>query len=122
MIDIHKYDKNNIFSKILNKELPSTPIYEDDYVYAFEDINPQAPVHVLIIPKGKFCSLKDFSSKADDVTILKVFKSIDKIANELNLHEGYRVISNIGETGGQEVPHFHIHLLAGKRLGRLISV
>ncbi len=121
MIDIDKYDDNNIFSKILNREIPSTPIFEDEHVYAFEDINPQAPVHILIIPKKKFCSLRDFTSKADDLTFLAVMRSIDKIANKLNLEDGYRVISNIGKIGGQEVPHFHIHLLGGKNLGKILG-
>tara|TARA_B100000963_G_C22354486_1_gene548813 strand:+ start:36 stop:401 length:366 start_codon:yes stop_codon:yes gene_type:complete len=121
MIDISNYDENNIFAKILKKKVPSKKIYEDDKVYAFEDINPQAPIHVLIIPKAKFCSFNDFCLKANNETICSVIKSIEKIANTLKLNNGYRIISNIGKEGGQEVPHLHFHLLGGKQLGKIID-
>ena len=121
MIDIDKYDDNNIFSKILNREIPSTPIFEDEHVYAFEDINPQAPIHILIIPKKPFCSFIDFSKKADEKLIAGFFKSITKITELLNLKDGYRLITNVGNYGCQEVPHLHFHLLSGKNIGRIVS-
>ena len=121
MIDIKKYNQDNIFSKILKKEIPSKCIFEDDFVYAFEDINPQAPVHILIIPKKSFCSLDDFSSQADEMTIFSFIRSISRIAKLVNLENGYRIISNIGFDGGQEVPHFHVHLIGGKKLGAIVS-
>ncbi len=121
MIDITNYNDDNIFSKIIKRQVPSEKIFEDDEVYAFKDINPQAPIHVLIIPKKKFCSLNDFCIKADDKTISHLMRSIQKVANILKLENGYRVISNIGEMGGQEVPHLHFHLLSGKPLGKLVG-
>ncbi len=121
MIDIQNYNNNNIFAKILRNEIPSKKVFENDDVYAFEDINPQAPVHVVIIPKKEFCSLNDFSSNASDETIIAMMRSIKKIADILELNNGYRIISNVGQVGGQEVPHFHIHILGGASLGRIIS-
>ncbi len=121
MIDITKYNKNNVFGKILRKEIPSDPVYETDEIYAFNDINPQAPVHVVIIPKKEFCSFDDFSRHSGEKTILEMVRSIAIIADVLKLKNGYRVISNIGYFGGQEVPHFHIHLLGGKKLGRIVG-
>ena len=121
MINIKKYDDNNIFAKILRKEIHSECIFEDDDIYAFKDINPQAPIHVLIIPKQKFCSFDDFCSKAEEKTIFSFFRSIKQVAEILDLKEGYRIISNIGDQGGQEVPHFHIHLIAGKKLGSIVN-
>ncbi len=110
-----------MFAKILRKELPSRAVYENEEIYAFKDVNPQAPIHVIIIPKKNFCSLDDFSSSASDETILSMIKSIKKIAEILELEDGYRIISNIGHYGGQEVPHFHFHLLGGKKLGNILS-
>jgi len=121
MIDIHNYDHNNIFAKILRNQIPSKKVFENDAVYAFKDINPQAPVHVVIIPKKEFCSLNDFSSNASDETIITLIRSIRKIAEILKLNDGYRIISNVGKTGGQEVPHFHIHMLGGMQLGKIIG-
>ena len=121
MIDIKNYNKDNVFGKILRKEIPSDPVYETDEVYAFKDINPQAPIHVVIIPKKEYCSFDDFSRNSRDKTILAMIRSISNIADILNLKEGYRIISNIGDFGGQEVPHFHIHILGGKKLGKIIS-
>ena len=99
MIDIKKYNQDNIFSKILKKEIPSKCIFEDEFVYAFEDINPQAPIHILIIPKKSFCSLDDFSSQADELTIFSFMRSISRIAKMVNIINGYRIISNIGFDG-----------------------
>ena len=105
----------------MRKEIPSDPVYETDEIYAFNDINPQAPVHVVIIPKKEFCSFDDFSRHSGEKTILEMVRSIAIIADVLKLKNGYRVISNIGYFGGQEVPHFHIHLLGGKKLGRIVA-
>ena len=121
MIDIANYNKNNIFGKILRKEIPSDPVYETEEIYAFKDINPQAPIHVVIIPKKEFCSFDDFSKNSCEKTILEMVRSIAIIADVLKLKNGYRIISNIGDFGGQEVPHFHIHMLGGKKLGRIIA-
>ena len=88
---------------------------------AFYDINPQAPIHVLVIPKKKYCSFTDFMKENDDESILQVMKAIQKIAEELDLKSGYRIICNVGNDGGQEVPHVHFHLLSGKNLGKIIS-
>ena len=121
MIDIDNYNDNNIFAKILRNQIPSKKVFENDAVYAFKDINPQAPVHVVIIPKKEFCSLNDFSSNASDETIIAMMRSIRKIAEILKLNDGYRIISNVGKTGGQEVPHFHIHMLGGMQLGKIIG-
>ena len=121
MIDIKNYNKDNVFGKILRKEIPSSPVYETEEIYAFKDINPQAPIHVVIIPKKEFCSFDDFSRSSGEKTILAMIRSIAIIADTLELKNGYRVISNIGDFGGQEVPHFHIHLLGGKRLGRIVT-
>ena len=122
MIDIKNYNKDNVFVKILRKEIPSDPVYETEEVYAFKDITPQAPIHVIIIPKREFCSLDDFSRSSGEKTILAMIRSIAIIADVLNLKRGYRIISNIGDFGGQEVPHFHIHILGGKRLGKIIAL
>ena len=121
MINIKNYNKDNVFGKILRKEIPSDPVYETEEIYAFKDINPQAPIHVVIIPKKEFCSLDDFSRSSEEKTILAMIRSIAIIADILKLKEGYRIISNIGDFGGQEVPLFHIHILGGKRLGKIIS-
>ena len=121
MIDIENYNVNNIFAKILRKELPSKKVYEDKYTFAFEDISPQAPVHILIIPKKSFCSFDDFIQKADDVFILGFIKSIKQIKESLNIKNGYRLITNVGLDGGQEVPHLHFHLLSGDFSKKLVS-
>jgi diadenosine tetraphosphate (Ap4A) HIT family hydrolase len=110
------YDEQNIFAKILRGELSCKKIYEDDKVLAFEDIAPQAPIHILIIPKNKYISFEEFVSEADNNEITHFFKIIAKIANDNNLENGYRLITNKGYNGGQIVPHFHVHLLGGKKL------
>ena len=121
MIDITNYDNDNIFAKILRQEIPSKKVFENKYVYAFEDINPQAPIHILVIPKKCFCSFEDFSKKADSNFIYEFIKSIDLIAEKLELNDGYRLITNIGKHGGQEVPHSHFHLLSGRPIGKMVS-
>ena len=121
MIDIRNYNNENIFAKILRQEIPSKKIFENEYAYAFKDINPQAPIHVLIIPKKPFCSFADFSEKADEKFIFQFIRSINLIVKKLELKEGYRLITNIGKHGGQEVPHLHFHLLSGKPIGKMVS-
>mgnify|MGYP001185648466 CR=1 FL=1 len=120
MIDIKNYDNKNIFAKILNSEIPSEKVYEDEKIYAFKDINPQAPFHILVIPKQAFCSFDDFLTKAEDRVIINFFKTIKKIIDQENLDNGYRLITNVGNLGGQEVPHLHFHILSGKHLGKLV--
>ena len=121
MIDITNYNDDNIFAKILRQEIPSKKIFENQHVYAFEDISPQAPVHILIIPKMPFCSFNDFAKKADGKFMYEFIKSINLIVQKLELKEGYRLITNVGKYGGQEVPHLHFHLLSGKQIGRMVS-
>ena len=121
MIDITNYNNDNIFAKILRNEIPSKKVFENDVVYAFEDINPQAPIHILVIPKKPFCSFTDFSKKADEKFMSEFIRSINLIAEKLDIKEGYRLITNIGKYGGQEVPHLHFHLLSGKKIGKMVS-
>lgn len=116
------YDDDNIFAKILRGEIPNTTVYEDDHVLAFDDINPQAPVHVMVIPKGKYVSMTDFTESASDAEITALNRAVLKVVDAKNLKDaGYRVISNIGEDGGQEIPHLHLHVLGGRPLGSLLS-
>ncbi|WP_025885533.1 histidine triad nucleotide-binding protein [Asaia prunellae] len=111
------YDPENIFAKILRREVPVQIIYEDEYTLAFPDIAPQAPVHVLIIPKGPYVSSADFGAVAKDAEIAGLARAITKVAEQLKLSgSGYRLISNTGPDAGQEVPHYHVHLLAGEKL------
>ncbi len=111
------YDKNNIFAKILRSEIPCNKVYEDDFSLFFNDINPQAKIHILGIPKTECVDLSDFIENSDHKLISSFFNSINLVIKQLNIREsGYRVITNSGENGGQEVPHFHIHILAGERI------
>lgn len=121
MIDIENYDENNIFAKILKKEIPSHKVYEDEYTFAFKDISPQAPIHILIIPKKPFCSFNDLLEDTDDTFLLGFIKSIKKVREALKIKDGYRLITNVGAQGGQEVPHLHFHLLSGEFSKRLVS-
>ena len=121
MIDIENYDENNIFAKILKKEIPSHKVYEDEYTFAFKDISPQAPIHILIIPKKSFCSFDDLLEHTDDTFLLGFIKSIKKVRDALKIKDGYRLITNVGAQGGQEVPHLHFHLLSGEFSKRLVS-
>lgn len=120
MINIENYDNENIFSKILRNEIPCDKIFENEYCLAFKDINPQAPIHVLAIPKKLVCSYNDFIEKSDDESITYFFKAIREITKLLNLDDGYRLICNTGVNGGQEVPHLHFHILGKKRLKEII--
>ncbi len=116
------YDDNNIFARILRGEIPADKVYEDDYAVAFHDINPQAPVHVLVIPRGRYVSLDDFGEKASAEEIGGFFAAVAKVARMLGVVErGYRILANNGPDAHQEVPHFHVHLFAGRRLGPLIK-
>ena len=114
------YDKNNIFAKILRKEISCDKVYEDEVSLFFNDISPQANVHVLGIPKFHCTTFSDFLKNADNENITSFFKSVQLVINNLGIeNSGYRLITNSGEYGGQEVPHFHIHILAGEKIGRL---
>jgi len=114
------YDDNNIFAKILRNEIPCKKIYEDDFSLFFYDINPQAKIHILGIPKVPCEDFTDFVSNFDNKTISSFFLSINKVIKKFNIEEnGFRIISNSGKHGGQEVPHFHIHILAGEKIGSL---
>lgn len=116
------YDDENVFAKILRGEIPCTRVYEDDYALAFEDINPQAPIHVLVIPKGPYMSMDDFSEGATDAEITGFFRAVGIVAKQLNLSApGYRILANHGSDGMQEVPHFHVHLFGGKKLGPMLK-
>jgi histidine triad (HIT) family protein len=115
------YDKSNIFAKILRGEIPCKKIYEDEYVLAFEDIAPAAPVHVLVIPRGEYVSFHDFTAAASREEMLGFFAGVQKVAEQLGLPKnGYRIISNHGTAAGQAVPHFHVHILGGRDLGKLV--
>jgi diadenosine tetraphosphate (Ap4A) HIT family hydrolase len=116
-----EYDDNNIFARILRGEIPSKKVFENEWAYAFHDINPQAPTHVLVIPKGRYVSLADFSAKASDAEVAGFVRAVGRIARDLGLEEpGYRILANMGPDSGQEVPHFHVHLFAGRRLGHML--
>ena len=117
------YDDANIFARILRGEIPNKTVYEDEWVLAFHDINPQAPTHVLVIPKGRYVSFADFSSKASEAEIAGFTRAVGKIAQALGLEAaGYRVIANMGEHSGQEVAHFHVHIVGGRPLGRMVPL
>ena len=120
------YDKNNIFAKILRGEIPCKKIYEDDCVLAFHDINPQKKIHALVIPKGEYINLDDFSSKASEKEIVGLIKGLGTVAKKLGVSEvvkggGYRSLVNVGGDGGQEVPHLHFHILGGEKVGKMVS-
>ena len=115
------YDDANLFARVLRGELPSRKVYEDEWAFAFDDINPQAPVHVLVVPKGAYCSFADFSASASADEIAGFFRAVGAVARLLDLEApGYRMLANTGEHGGQEVAHFHIHIFGGRPLGRMI--
>jgi diadenosine tetraphosphate (Ap4A) HIT family hydrolase len=116
------YDENNIFAKIIRGEIPCNKAYEDDYALAFHDINPQTPTHVLVIPKGPYVSSDDFTEKASDAEIAGFMRAVGKVARDQGaVADGYRMLSNHGRDAHQEVPHFHVHIFAGKNLGRMIK-
>jgi diadenosine tetraphosphate (Ap4A) HIT family hydrolase len=115
------YDPNNIFARILRGEIPCKKVYENEHVLAFHDINPQAPTHVLVIPKGPYVSLADFSAKATTAEIAGFLRGVGEVARLLGLEEpGYRILANHGPHSHQEVPHFHVHIFGGRPLGRML--
>jgi diadenosine tetraphosphate (Ap4A) HIT family hydrolase len=116
------YDENNIFARILRDEIPSKRVYEDDQVLAFHDINPLAPTHILVIPKGRYVSWDDFSAKASDEEIAGFIRAVGKVARDAGLvAQGYRLLANSGSNAGQEVPHLHVHIFAGRPLGPMLT-
>jgi diadenosine tetraphosphate (Ap4A) HIT family hydrolase len=116
------YDDQNIFARILRGEIPNRTVYEDAFVLAFHDIAPQAPVHVLVIPKGAYVSAVDFAARASESEIAGFWRAVGTVAGILGLEQdGYRLLSNHGTHAGQEVPHFHVHVFGGGPLGRMIQ-
>lgn len=110
------YDRNNVFARILRGELPCKKVYEDEFALAFHDINPLAPVHVLVIPKGAYVSNVDFAATAPDAAVAGFWRAVGKVASALDLDaDGYRLVANSGADGGQIVFHFHVHIFAGRR-------
>ena len=115
------YDRNNVFARILRGELPCNKVYEDEYVLAFHDIRPQAPTHIVLIPKGEYVSVDDFSEKASAEELTAFVRAIGRIAREQGVGEnGYRILANHGAAAHQEVPHFHLHLFGGRDLGPML--
>jgi diadenosine tetraphosphate (Ap4A) HIT family hydrolase len=115
------YDSGNVFARILRGEIPCKKVYEDEHVLAFHDINPQAPVHILVVPKGAYVSFDDFSAKAPPEEIAAFVRAAGKIARDAGVAEtGYRILANHGRDGNQEVPHFHLHIFGGRHLGRMV--
>jgi histidine triad (HIT) family protein len=116
------YDDQNIFAKILRGEIPNKTVYQDEWALAFHDINPQAPVHVLVIPQGAYVSWDDFSTNGSDAEIAGFIRAVGQVARDLGLVEpGYRLLANIGFDSHQEVPHLHVHLFGGKPLGPMLT-
>ena len=119
------YDSSNIFAKILRGEIPCNKIYEDDFVLSFYDINPQKKIHALVIPKGKYIDLDDFSLKATPEEMVGLIKGINIVAKKLGIStevgKGYRALANISDDGGQEVPHLHFHLFGGEKVGKMVE-
>jgi len=120
-MNIEIYDTNNIFARILRGEIPCKKVFESEHALAFHDINPQAPVHVLVIPKGPYINFAEFTAKATEAEIVDFFKAAREVAAQLGLIEpGFRGLFNNGVNGHQEVPHFHLHLFGGKKLGPML--
>ena len=116
------YDDQNIFAKILRGEIPSTVVFENEFALAFNDISPQAPTHILVIPKGPYVSWDDFSARAPDAEILGFVRAVGEVARSAGLvAPGYRLLANNGLNSHQEVPHLHVHIFAGKQLGPLLA-
>jgi histidine triad (HIT) family protein len=122
-IDVNlPYDDQNVFAKILRGEIPNTTVYEDEWALAFHDINPQAPVHVLVIPKGAYVSWDDFSARGSDAEIAGFVRAVGRVARDLGLvAPGYRLLANTGLNSGQEVPHLHAHVFGGRAMGPMLS-
>ena len=116
------YDESNVFARILRGEIPSKRVYEDDFALAFHDINPHAPVHILVIPKGPYVSWDDFSERASAEEIAGFVRAIGEVARDEGLvAPGYRLLANVGANGGQEVPHLHVHIFGGRGLGPMLA-
>ena len=122
------YDKNNIFAKILRGEIPlkaDEKIYENEFILSFYDINPRKKIHALVIPKGEYTDLDDFSKRATEKEIVELIKGINVVAKKLGISvdggKGYRTLANIGKNGGQEVPHLHFHIFGGEKIGKMVS-
>ena len=116
------YDDGNIFARILRGEIPSQTVYEDEHALAFHDINPQAPVHILVIPKGAYVSWDDFSARAEAAEIAGFVRAVGHVAREAGLvAPGYRLLANAGSDSGQEVPHLHVHIFGGRGLGPMLA-
>jgi histidine triad (HIT) family protein len=115
------YDRNNVFARVLRGEIPCKKAYEDTHVLAFHDINPQSPTHILVIPKGEYVSLDDFSEKASAEEMAALVRALGHLAREQGVAEsGYRILANNGPAAHQEVPHFHVHLFGGRDLGGML--
>ena len=119
------YDKNNIFAKILRKEIPCKKIFENDHILSFHDIDPQKKIHALIIPKGEYIDLDDFNNRASDQEIVALSKAITEVSKILSIStdtgKGCRALTNLSEDGGQEVPHLHFHLFGGEKVGKMVE-
>ena len=119
------YDRNNIFAKILRKEIPCKKIFENDHVLSFYDINPQKKIHALVIPKGDYINLDDFNNRASDEEIVALSKGITEVSKILEIStdtgRGYRALTNLDDHGGQEVPHLHFHLFGGEKIGKMVE-
>jgi len=120
-----RYDKNNIFAKILRKEIPCKKIFENNYVLSFYDINPKKKIHALVIPKGEYINLDDFNNRASDQEIIALSKAITEVSKILGIStdtgKGYRALTNLDDHGGQEVPHLHFHLFGGEKIGKMVE-
>jgi len=117
-----RYDDSNIFARILRGEIPSKRVYEDEFALAFHDINPAAPTHILVIPKGRYVSWDDFSARASEAEIAGFVRAVGKVARDAGAVEsGYRLLANTGLNSGQEVPHLHVHIFAGRPLGPMLA-
>ncbi|RYD58905.1 MAG: histidine triad nucleotide-binding protein [Sphingomonadales bacterium] len=116
------YDPDNIFARILRGEIPNKTVYQDEFALAFHDIAPQAPQHILVIPKGAYVSWDDFSTRAPDAEIAGFVRAVGHVARQAGMVEpGYRLLANVGQHGGQEVPHLHVHIFAGAPLGPMLA-
>ena len=116
------YDESNIFARILRGEIPCNKVYEDEHALAFHDINPAAPTHILVIPKGPYVSWDDFSERAAEAEIAGFVKAVGHVARSQGMvTRGYRLLANVGRNGGQEVPHLHVHIFGGQPLGPMLS-
>lgn len=116
------YDPRNIFARILRDEIPSRRVFEDEWAVAFHDIAPQAPTHILVIPRGPYVALADFVAQASEAEIAGFWRAVGHVARQEGLESpGYRILANLGVHAGQEVPHFHVHLFGGGPLGPMLA-